>query len=74
MCTLMACWAQYDEVTRVITIKWIADYMHGMQLQSLVVFPAFRTSIVSLFTERSLQGIHLCHMHNIEADVKKKAS
>jgi len=71
--SLVAGGTEYHKIVRLIAVKQITGEMDSMQLQCLVMLPTLRTSIFSLFTQAPFQMVHLAHMYNIQADMKKQA-
>jgi hypothetical protein len=65
MYLLMARRAQHNKMTRIVTVEQITGKMDGMELQRLVVLSTCRANRLSLFTQRPLQPVHLCDMHQV---------
>lgn len=68
----MAYLAQNNEMSRIITVKYIPRSMDGMQLQVFKMLSACRARKVGLLGQCPLEIVHLRHMDGIQADMEQE--
>ena len=69
---LMTYLAQNNEMSRIITVKYIPRSTGSMQLQVFKMLSASRTGKIGLLGQRPLEIVHLRHMDGIQADMKQE--
>ena len=70
---LVTCWAQNNEMPRIVAVEYISRSPDGVQLEVFKMLSAGRAGKVGLLGQGALEVVGLLHVDGIEADVEEEA-